>query len=79
MLKVNIDDGYYNFKLDDILKKKKISKNKLMRDTNTDFKVIQRIYNGDIERIDIIVLSRLCNYLNCKASDIVEYYPNSCK
>lgn len=31
MVKVNIEDGYYLFKLNDILRNKNISKNKLMR------------------------------------------------
>ena len=44
-----------------------------MRDTNTDFKVIKRLLTGDLVRIDILVLARLCNYLDCKITDIVEY------
>ena len=41
--KVKIDNGYYLFKLEKILKDKNISINKLIRDTNTDFKVIKRL------------------------------------
>ena len=43
MVKVRIENGYYLFKLEDILKKNKVSINKLMRDTNTDFKVLKRM------------------------------------
>ena len=75
MVKVNIEDGYYLFKLNDILRNRNISKNKLMRETNTDFKVIQRIINGELTKLDIIVLDRICNFLNCHFSDIIEYYP----
>lgn len=75
MVKVNIEGGYYLFKLNEILKKKNISKNKLMRETNTDFKVIQRIINGELTKLDIIVLARICNFLNCHIADIIEYYP----
>lgn len=70
---VEIEKGYYLFKLGKLLADKNISINKLMRDTNTDFKVIKRIMDGDIVRIDIIVLARLCDYLNCNMTDIVEY------
>ena len=44
-----------------------------MRDTNTDFKVIKKLMTGDLVRIDIIVLARLCDYLNCSITDLVEY------
>ncbi|MBO5348935.1 MAG: helix-turn-helix transcriptional regulator [Clostridia bacterium] len=73
MVKVKIENGHYNFKLDDILKKKKISINQLMRDTNTDFKVLKRLMTGELVRIDIFVIARLCNYFNCEITDIVEY------
>ncbi len=75
MVKVNIEGGFYLFKLNDILKEKGISKNKLMRETNTDFKVIQRIISGELTKVDIIVLARICNFLECYISDIIEYYP----
>ena len=62
--RINIEKGYYLFKLTDVLNTKNISINKLMRDTNTDFKVIKRLMNGDLVKIDILVLARLCDYLN---------------
>lgn len=76
MYKVKIENGYYLFKLDHLLKVKNISINKLMKDTNTDFKVIKRIMKGDLVRFDIIVLARMCDYLNCRLTDIIEYFPN---
>ena len=74
--KIDIENGYYLFKLGQILSDKKISINKLMRDTNTDFKVIKRLMNGTMVRIDIIVLARICDYLKCDANDIFEYIRN---
>jgi putative transcriptional regulator len=79
MVKVEIEGGYYLFKLNDILKEKQISKNQLMRETNSDFKVIKRIITGELTKLDIIVLARICNYLNCNISDIIEYYPSLIK
>lgn len=73
MVKVKIENGYYVFKLDDILKKKNISINKLMRDTDTDFKVIKRIMSGNLVKLDIFVMARLCDYLDCTITDLVEY------
>ena len=74
--KQKMEHGYYLFKLEQILSDRNISINKLMRDTNTDFKVLKRIMTGDLVRIDILVLARLCDYLKCGIEDIVEYIPD---
>lgn len=74
--KIKIENGYYIFKLEQLLKEKGISKNMLMKATNTDFKVLQRLIKAETVRIDITVLARLCDYFNCKITDIIEYVPN---
>lgn len=76
MIKVKVENGYYLFKLEDILKDKNISINKLMRDTNTDFKVLKRMLSGELVRFDIFVTARLCDYFHCSITDIIEYVPN---
>lgn len=73
MVKKKVENGYYLFKLDDILKEKNISINKLMRDTDTDFKVIKRIMSGSLVKLDMFVMARLCDYLACSLIDLVEY------
>lgn len=75
MVKLKIENGIFLFKLDDLLKDKHISINQIMRETNTDFKVLKRIMTGDLVRIDIFVIARLCDYLNCSITDIIEYIP----
>ena len=70
---IKIDNGYYYFKLGSILKEKNVSINKLMRDTENDYKVIKRLITGDLLRVNIIVLARLCNYLDCEMTDIIDY------
>ena len=42
--KVKLENGHILFKLEKLLEDKHISKNKIMRDTNTDFKVLKRIW-----------------------------------
>lgn len=76
MVKIDVENGYYLFKLDDLLTTNNISKNKLMKETNTDFKVLQRIIRGDLAKIDVIVFARLCDYFDCNLDNIVEYIPN---
>ena len=73
IVNIELENGVFLFKLNKMLQEKKISINKLMRDTNTDFKVIKRLLTVDLVRIDILVLARLCDYLDCSIDDIVEY------
>ena len=73
MVKLEVEKGYYLFKLEDLLKENNISINQLMRDTNTDFKVLKRIMTGELVRFDIFVIARLCDYFKCEITDIIEY------
>ena len=75
-IEVRIGNSAFYFKLNNLLAKKKISKNKLSQDTGTDYKVVTRYINGEIERLDLIVLERFCNYLECELTDIVELKKN---
>lgn len=76
MKKLKIENGYYLLKLEDLIHKNNLSINKVIRDTNTDFKVLKRLMTGELVRIDIFVLARLCDYFNCSIKDIIEYVPN---
>lgn len=56
-----------------IMKKKNITRNKLSDLTGATYNVINRYYNGDISRIDLDVLARICFVLECNISDILKY------
>ncbi len=65
--------GSIKFKLEDLLKKKQLSKNKLSLESNVRFDTIQRMCKGNLSRIDLDIICRLCKYLNCQIEDIIEY------
>ena len=75
-IEVKIGGSAFYFKLGNLLDEKNISKNKLGQDTGTDYKVVTRYINGESERLDLIVLERLCNYLDCELTDIIELKRN---
>ncbi|MCR4846498.1 MAG: helix-turn-helix transcriptional regulator [Eubacterium sp.] len=50
-----------------------ISRNALARAINARFEVIDKWYNGNVEKIDADVLARICYVLECKAEDIIHY------
>ena len=62
--KLDLKNGYYLFKLEKLLEDKKISKNKVIRETNIDFKVLKRIWSGNLTRIDITILAKLLKTVN---------------
>ena len=42
------------------------------RMVQTRFEVIDRWYEGSLERIDLDVLARICRVLSCEVQDILE-------
>ena len=74
--KVQYEDGYYLFKLNSILDSKKVTKNSIIEKKDIDFNSMQRLIKGDLTRIDLGVIAKLCNELDCSIEDIVEYKNN---
>ncbi len=75
IVKVESKQGCYLFKLGQVLKEHNITMNKLISDLEIQYIVIKRLMFGNLTRLDLLVVSRICNYLNCKMSDIIEYVP----
>ncbi|MBR2408268.1 MAG: helix-turn-helix transcriptional regulator [Lachnospiraceae bacterium] len=50
-----------------------ISRNALARAVNTRFEVIDKWYQGHIEKIDADILARICFVLECTPEDIIRY------
>ena len=63
--------GTIRIKLDEMIEKQNISKNKLeMQRTQ-----LNQFCKGTVTRLDTAVLARLCCALNCKIEDLLEYVP----
>ena len=50
-----------------------INRNMLARAINARFEVIDKWYNGHVEKIDADVLARICFVLECAPGDIIRY------
>lgn len=61
-----------NVQLKKILDKKNISRFKLSTDTKTKMDTINRMYYNNVYKIDLDVLARICVYLHCDISDLLE-------
>ena len=67
--------GKIHIKLDELLKKSGLSKNKLSHRAEMQRTQINRYCNNDVARLDIDVLARLCTVLDCKIEDLLEFIP----
>lgn len=59
-----------------IMDEKGITRNSLARAINARFEVINKWYNGNVEKIDTDILARICYVLECTPSDIIKYNIN---
>ena len=69
------DYGHIEIDIKSHMDKKHISRNALARATNSRFEVVNKWYNGHVEKIDADVLARICFVLDCVPGDIIRYVP----
>ena len=62
--------GHVEIQLKEIMEKRGITRNALARATNTRFEVINKWYQGHVEKLDTDVLARICYILDCTPGDI---------
>ena len=67
--------GTIHIKLDELIKKSGISKNKLSHKAEMQRSQINHYCNNEITRLDIDVLARLCTVLECEIDDLLEFIP----
>ena len=67
--------GTIRIKLDELLKSRGLSKNKLSHRAEMQRTQINKYCDNNISRLDIDVLARLCMVLECEISDLLEFVP----
>ncbi len=68
--------GKIKIKLEEMLKKRGMSKNKLSHKAEMQRTQINNYCKNEITRLDTDVLARICTALDCKIEDILEYIPS---
>ena len=68
--------GRIRIKLDELIKKKGISKNKLSHKAEMQRTQINNYCKNQITRLDTDVLARLCTVLECNIEDLLEFEAN---
>lgn len=67
--------GTIHIKLDELIEKAGISKNKLSHKAEMQRTQINSYCNNQITRLDIDVLARICTVLNCSIGELLEFVP----
>lgn len=67
--------GRLEIRLDELMRKKGFSKNKLSHKADMSWKQIDNYCTNDIIRLDVFVLCKLCTILECDISDLLVFYP----
>lgn len=65
--------GHIEIHLKELMEERGVTRNALARATNTRFEVINKWYQGHVEKIDADVLARICYILDCNPGDIIIY------
>ena len=67
--------GKIRIKLDELLKKSGMNKNKLSQRAEMQRTQLNHYCNNTITRLDTDVLARLCTVLDCEIGDLLEFVP----
>ena len=63
--------------LDEYRLKRGISKYKIIKNCSVSSVQLNSYCNNKVARIDLPVLARICDYLECEISDILKYVPEN--
>lgn len=69
----NKSHGRIVLTLEEYRLKQGISKNKIVLGAGVQRTQLQKYCQNKVARVDLGVLARLCNYLQCELSDIMRY------
>lgn len=65
--------GNVIIKLEALMKARDVSKNKVCKNCDIQRAQLNRYMNNEMDRVDLSILARLCHYLGCDISSILEY------
>ena len=68
--------GKIHIKLNEMLQKTGLSKNKLSHRAEMQRTQLNNYCNNKVTRLDTDVLARICSVLGCKIEDVLEFIPS---
>lgn len=71
-----ISMGQIIITLEEYRKKHSISKYKIIKNCGVSATQLNSYCNNQVTRVDLPVLARICDYLQCSIGDVLEYVPD---
>ena len=65
--------GQIYIKLNELLLEKQLSKNRICKDLDIPRSNFNRYCRNEMQRLDIGLLCKLCEYFDCRIEDLLEY------
>ena len=69
------ETGYIKINLEKMIKERGLSKNKFANFTQMQRTQLNNYCKGNMQRIDLTLLARMCDVLNCSVGDLLVYIP----
>ena len=74
---VSANYGRVELRLKEGMAERGISRNQLAKRIDARFEVVGKWYKGEVEKMDLDILARICYALDCTAEDIIRYVPGN--
>ena len=72
---VRADYGHVELKLKEVMDARGITRNQLAKLIDARFEVVGKWYKGEVEKMDLDILARICYALDCTTEDLIRYVP----
>ncbi len=72
---VRTDYGCIELRLRERMDARGISRNQLAKRIDARFEVVNKWYRGELEKMDLDILARICYALDCTTEDLLRYVP----
>ena len=72
---VRANYGRVELRLKEVMDERGISRNQLAKLIDARFEVVRKWYKGEVEKMDLDILARICYALDCTTEDLIRYVP----
>ena len=74
---VRANYGHVELRLKENMDARGISRNQLAKRIDARYEVVGKWYKGEVDKMDLDILARICYALDCTTEDIIRYVPGN--